>query len=142
MGFTGKSARILSDSLPANIKVQYLGAIAYEQVADVLAEHDLFFFPTHGENFGHVILEAFASGCPVLISDQTPWQDLKGKGVGWNLPLNRPDLFHEALHACLEMDEELLKSFSERAKKYGRETILDQVAVDQNRQLFNSDSNS
>lgn len=130
------------DSLPDNIKVQYLGAIANEQVAKVLAEHDLFFFPTYGENFGHVILEAFASGCPVLISDQTPWQDLKGKGVGWNLPLNRPDLFYEALHACLEMDEESLKSFSERAKIYGRETIMNQVAVDQNRQLFNSDSNS
>jgi len=128
------------DSLPANIEVQYLGAIANEQVSEILAEHDLFFFPTHGENFGHVILEAFASGCPVLISDQTPWQGLQEMGVGWNLPLNRPDLFDQALHECLDMDESSLKSFSERVKKYARVNILDQVAVELNRQLFNSES--
>lgn len=126
------------DSLPENIQVQYHGAIANEQVAEVLAEHDLFFFPTHGENFGHVILEALVSGCPVLISDLTPWQDLKGKGVGWNLPLNRPDLFAEALQECIEMDEASLQSISERAKRYGKEIIMDQVVVEQNRQLFNS----
>jgi len=127
-------------SLPANIEVRYLGAIANEQVAEVLAEHDLFFFPTHGENFGHVIWEAFASGCPVLISDQTPWQDLKEKGVGWNLPLNRPDLFEGALQEYLEMDEASHKMFSERAQIFGRAKILDQVVVEQNQQLFSGDA--
>ena len=55
-----------------------------------------FFFPTLGENYGHVIYEALDSGCPVLISDQTPWRGLSEVGAGWDLPLDKPDLFRQA----------------------------------------------
>jgi hypothetical protein len=49
-----------------------------------LAEYDLFLFPTLGENYGHVISEALASGCPVVISDQTPWRNLEAEGINRN----------------------------------------------------------
>lgn len=62
--------------LPQNIRFQYCGALQPMQVPDKLAEYDLFFLPTLGENFGHVIAEALSSGLPVLISDTTPWRDL------------------------------------------------------------------
>jgi glycosyltransferase involved in cell wall biosynthesis len=106
-------------SLPENIKVRYCGRIAHENVSTVMREYNLFFLPTLGENFGHVILEALCAGCPVLISDQTPWRDLEEKGVGWDLPLDRPDLFRDALQRCVDMAYAEYGKWSEKAREYG-----------------------
>lgn len=60
-------------ALPANITVQHFDPLPPDEVSTTFARHDLFAFPTHGENFGHVIFEALRVGTPVLVSDQTPW---------------------------------------------------------------------
>jgi len=51
-----------------------------------LADYDAFIFPTLGENFGHVIIESLSAGCPVLCSDQTPWNDVFRAGGGSVIP--------------------------------------------------------
>ncbi len=87
--------------LPANIVVNYQGPIPHDQVVQEMAQHDLFFLPTLGENFGHAIVEALWAGCPVLISDQTPWRDLESAGAGWDLPVERDQVLSSrasALH--------------------------------------------
>jgi len=132
-----EKCKSIINSLPNNISVQYMGAIANEQVEDVMSNHDLFFFPTHGENFGHVIQEALVAGCPILISDQTPWKMLAEKAVGWDLPLNRPDLFVNRLQKCVDMDDGSFQELSFSARRYGEENCSDQNVVDSNRILFN-----
>ncbi len=101
-----------------------------------MREHDLFFLPTLGENFGHVILEALCAGCPVLISDQTPWRGLEEKGVGWDLSLSKPEMFREVLQRCVDMNDEEYMKWSERAREYGVNVSRDDNVVKQNRQLF------
>jgi glycosyltransferase involved in cell wall biosynthesis len=123
--------------LSENIVVQYRGAVPYDRVRSVLEEHDLFFLPTLGENFGHVILEALVAGCPLLISNRTPWQDLEEKGIGWNLPLEHEESFREVLHRFVMMDHQEYTEFSKRAKDFGYKVLRDDDAVKQNRQLFN-----
>ena len=122
--------------LPDNIEVKYCGSVAHDRVNAVMMKHDIFFLPTLGENFGHVILEALCAGCPVVISDQTPWQGLEEKGVGWDLPLARMKLFLDALQRCVEMDNGEHKKWSERALKYGLQVTKDDGVVEQNRKLF------
>jgi glycosyltransferase involved in cell wall biosynthesis len=73
--------------LPAHARASYEGPVPNKEVGEIIAGHDLFFVPTQGENFGHVFLEALSAGVPVLTSDQAPWRDLQGDGVGWHLPL-------------------------------------------------------
>jgi len=63
----------------------------------VFSKYDLFFFPTRGENYGHVIAESLSVGTSVLTSDQTPWQRLPDDELGWDLPLDRESLFVEKL---------------------------------------------
>jgi glycosyltransferase involved in cell wall biosynthesis len=123
-------------SLPKNIEVQYYESVAHDQVGTVMREHDLFFLPTLGENFGHVILEALCAGCPVLISDQTPWRSLEEKGVGWDLPLNKPEMFQEVLQRCVEINNDEYVKWSERALEYGLTVTKDDGVVEQNRGLF------
>jgi glycosyltransferase involved in cell wall biosynthesis len=80
-----------------NITVTYSGAKNNEEIIPVLQENHLFVLPTTGENFGHSIFEAFLVGRPVLISDQTPWRNLKRENIGWDLPLAEPDKFVDAI---------------------------------------------
>ncbi len=122
--------------LPENIKVKYRGSIAHDKVGAVMREHNLFFLPTLGENFGHVILEALCGGCPILISDQTPWRDLEEKGVGWDLPLSKPEMFQEVLQKCVDMNDEEYVKWSEKAMEYGIGVTKDAGVVAQNRKLF------
>lgn len=83
--------------LDANIIVNYRGEVSPIFVSQLISQYDLFLFPTLGENFGHVIAESFSAGTPVLISDQTPWRQLKEKGVGWDISLNCPDKFSKII---------------------------------------------
>jgi glycosyltransferase involved in cell wall biosynthesis len=112
--------------LGSNIRIDYSGPIATSEVGNCFGRHGLFFLPTANENFGCVILEALLAGCPVLISDQTPWRDLAEKGVGWDIPLSRPDLIRATLQHCIAMDAQSHRSMSNRA----REFALDYVARD------------
>ena len=73
--------------LPQNITVTYKGIVDAEKVGVTIQDYHLMFLPSRGENFGHVILESFMAGRPVLISDQTPWRDLAREQCGWDLPL-------------------------------------------------------
>jgi glycosyltransferase involved in cell wall biosynthesis len=122
--------------LPENIEVRYCGSVAHEKVGAVMKEHDFFFLPTLGENFGHVILEAFCAGCPVLISDQTPWRDLEEKGVGWDMPLDQEERFQAVLQRCVGMDGEEYSKLSGQVMEYGIQVTKDDKIVEQNRQLF------
>ena len=61
-----------------NIECNYYGEIKNKDVLKILNKYDIFLFPTLGENFGYVILEALMSGCFILISKKTtPWSFLE-----------------------------------------------------------------
>ena len=126
----------LLESLPRRIKARYVGPVEPEKVRETFSKYHVFFFPTKGENFGHVILEAMLAGCPVLISDQTPWKDLTSKKAGWAIPLDKPQQFRDALDFLIELSDEEFGRYSRCAKKYALETTSDLELLDQNRQLF------
>jgi glycosyltransferase involved in cell wall biosynthesis len=132
-----KTCEKIIKKLPKDIEVSYHGPIKHDKVGVVMRMHDLFFLPTLGENFGHVILEALVASCLVLLSDQTPWRDLEKKGVGWDLPLHKPDMFHQVLQRCVEMDDEEYTRYSENARQYGQLSLENIAVVEQNKKLFN-----
>jgi glycosyltransferase involved in cell wall biosynthesis len=102
----------LIERLPANVDAVYAGPVEHEHVPEVMACADVLLMPTHGENFGHVIIEALNCGCLALISDQTPWRDLASAGVGWDLPLDDLQAFRQALEhvAGMDLDERELRA--------------------------------
>jgi glycosyltransferase involved in cell wall biosynthesis len=56
-----------------NFKVSYKGIPNQQNLLEVLNDYDCFIFPTHSENFGHVILEAMTAGLPVIVNNTTPF---------------------------------------------------------------------
>lgn len=94
--YWSKCESIIS-TLPTHIRVSYAGELLPGNVRVTLSKHDLFLFPTRGENYGHVIHEALGAGLPVLISDQTPWSDVAERKVGWAHSLTDIDAFASSI---------------------------------------------
>jgi glycosyltransferase involved in cell wall biosynthesis len=77
--------KIISES---SKNITYQGYIQPEQIRTIFNQHDLFLFPSKGENFAHVIYESLSVGTPVLISNMTPWKNLEELNIGWDLNLD------------------------------------------------------
>jgi len=130
------SCQDIIDDFPEGIEVNYKGSLDSELVHATLQKYHALFLPTRGENFGHIILESLSAGVPVLISDQTPWQQLKEKGIGYSLPLLHPNAFADALQDLLNLGQQDFNSLSKAAYLYAQDFIQNKAALEQNRLLF------
>jgi glycosyltransferase involved in cell wall biosynthesis len=120
------------------LTVSWHGEVPHEQVRPVLAEPDVFFLPTLGENFGHGIFEALAAGVPVLLSDRTPWRDLDAAGVGWVRPLDDHQPFVEAIESLAAMSPDSRLAMRQRAHAYAAQVAASSAARDANHRLFHA----
>ena len=91
-------------SFPSNITWEYCGDVPSEDVQSKFAQHDVFLFPTKGENYGHVIFEALSVGCIPIISDQTPWVEIKENNAGFICSLDNLDNFANAIEKIARLD--------------------------------------
>jgi len=117
---------------PPNIKVEYKGIINNEQVVETLFDYHFFILPTLGENFGHVFLEALAAGCPLIISDRTPWLNLVERKIGWDLPLEKPRRWIEVLNFCIALEEDVYNAMSKNARQFSEDWLADLKVVESN----------
>lgn len=91
--------------------------------------------PTTQENFGHSIVEAWAHGCPVLISDRTPWRGLEAQKVGWDWPLDEA-AWHAGLNAALALSHEEWEAMSHAARAYFSDRVQSAESERANLALF------
>lgn len=126
----------LIDDLPGHISVEYHGAIENSEVRSVISAYDLFFLPTRGENFGHVLVEALSAGVPILVSDQTPWCQLKRQELGWDIPLDKPLEFVLALEEAAEFNGPEREHRRAKCIEFSQKVVDDPEALHANRALF------
>lgn len=119
-----------------NIEINVLGAIPNDALNATLRHYHFMLLPTFNENFGHVIVEAFAAGCPVIISDQTPWRNLEQKKLGFDIPLNAPEQFVAAIEKAAVLNQLEFDKLSNNAFNAALHIYADTAAVEQNRALF------
>lgn len=102
---------------PKDIVVDFKADLPHYELGNLIANHHIFALPTQGENYGHAIFEALSHGKPVVISDQTPWRNLESIKAGWDLPLNDPDNFRNALQTTVDWDQQEYNEWSMAARK-------------------------
>ncbi|EMS7706324.1 glycosyltransferase [Vibrio cholerae] len=56
------------------------GAATRSEVKDFMSNSHVFLLPTLNENYGHAIVEAMVNSNIVIISDNTPWNELNNFG--------------------------------------------------------------
>jgi glycosyltransferase involved in cell wall biosynthesis len=130
-----KCKKIIAE-LPSGITIEYAGEIANHELPAITARHHVFALPTQGENFGHAIFEALALGKPVLISDQTPWRNLAVSQAGWDLPLDRPELFRESIEKVAGFGQEEYNKWSLSTFKYIQDFIAQLTLKEDYLKLF------
>ena len=133
--YWGQCVSLVKD-LPENICVEYMGAVDPSEIGRVMASNDLFFLPTLGENFGHVIAEAITAGTPVLISDTTPWRNLEGRSVGRDIPLSEGELFVEYIEYFYSLDSGQQLAFRDSVHRFAEELRGDDSVIENNLNLF------
>lgn len=99
-------------SLNKNIKVVFLGPLMPKKITEILKDQHVLLFPTKHENFGHVIMESWESGCPVIISDKTPWKNLSSQNLGFDINLNSIDDFVIAIEKFSIMNNDKFSVWS------------------------------
>jgi phosphatidylinositol alpha 1,6-mannosyltransferase len=75
----------------------FMGRLVGRALSEFYASADLFVFPSTTDTFGNVLLEAMASGLPVVGADVGPTRELLGEQTGLTFPPSRAD----ALAACV-----------------------------------------
>lgn len=123
-------------SLPPNVTMHFHGPIEPDRVLDELSQRHFFLLPTLGENYGHVIIEGAAAGCPPVISDRTQWLGLGKQGVGWDLSLDDVSRWRQVLQTCVDMGQQEYRAMSQRAAEFGRTVMSNKENVDANVELF------
>jgi glycosyltransferase involved in cell wall biosynthesis len=129
--------QLLMKSLPSNIVVRYKGPIPRENILRIAQNYDFFILPTQGENFGYVILEVMAAGCPVIVSDRTPWKDLFERGLGWTLPLENRTLWTQVLQQCVDLEPEVYAAMSRKAREFVESWAKSAHQSNKTTELFN-----
>jgi glycosyltransferase involved in cell wall biosynthesis len=112
VGAIGNRERRLIPDLP-NLRV--IGKRAHAELPNLLQQCDVLVFPSYCEGFGLVLLEALASGLPVITTETTAGPDLIRNGAeGYLIPAGDLSSLCDTMSLCL--DEDRLKSMSIAAR--------------------------
>ncbi len=105
------------DTMPSNIKVNYIGELLPISIELELQKNHVFIMPSKSENFGHAIFEALSAKLPVITSDFTPWNNLKENFAGVNIKTEIADIKY-AIDFFAKMDNEIYQNYATYAHHY------------------------
>lgn len=111
------------DPARAGVDVRVLGRLADEQLAEVLRRATVLAAPSRAEGFGLPVLEAMATGVPVVHSDAPALVEVAG-GAGLTVPRGDPGALAAALREVLSSPEKaaaLGKAGFARAREFSWE---------------------
>ncbi|MBY0490755.1 MAG: glycosyltransferase family 1 protein [Gemmatimonadaceae bacterium] len=94
--------------------VHFAGRLEGQPLQEAYAAGDVFLFPSTTDTFGNVMLEAMASGLPVLGADVGPTREVLAQGGGWLVPPGRAAAFAALLVRLID-DRALVQRAREEA---------------------------
>jgi len=114
-----QKCQAVANELYPHILVDCRGPKLNSELGAILRGHHLFILLSHGENFGHSIVESFLNGRPVLVSDQTPWRGLEEKKIGWDVPLSDFAGLKRALETATQWNQAEFNEWAFHAWNFG-----------------------
>jgi len=125
-----RQLRLVVEEAGLTGRVIFPGMIGGSEKRDLLARADLFCLPSEGEGFSMAVLEALASGTPVLLSPGCHFPEAQAAGVGRTAP-TEPAALAIVLSEMLQ-EPAALQSMRSRAREfvtqnYSWERVADQT---------------
>lgn len=117
-------ARHEFEQLFAGTPTTFMGALHGSDLASAYASSDIFVFPSTTETLGLVVLEAWASGVPVISAESGPTHELiDGSGAGALFPPDHPEtlgaMIRQWLEACNDRTSGVQARARREAEKWG-----------------------
>jgi glycosyltransferase involved in cell wall biosynthesis len=110
--------RALAESLGLADRVDWVGGVPIEETVHFYRAASVFAYPSHNETFGLPILEAMATGCPVVTSDCSAMPETAG-GAALLADPGDPDSIATALEDACGSEATLLRKLGlERARHF------------------------
>ena len=105
----------------------FTGYLTGESLAEVYASSDLFVFPSETDTFGNVVLEAQASGLPVVVADQGgPKENILPGKTGMIVQGNHPQDWLTVIEGLISRTE-TLREMSLAARQYMEERSFEEA---------------
>jgi glycosyltransferase involved in cell wall biosynthesis len=108
---------------------QLPGVLRGEELARAYASMDVFVFPSNTDTFGNVVLEAFASGVPAIVTTEGGPKFLITPGHN-GLIATGPEGFAEAIDYLIndpDLLEHMRRMARESAQRYSWDAVLEEV---------------
>jgi glycosyltransferase involved in cell wall biosynthesis len=123
------SLESLAKSLGVADRVRFAGSVPYDSLPGRYADADVYALTSHAEGMPLVVLEAMATGLPILATDVQGMDELVADGVnGWRFPVNDAEGLAARL-AELIADPVRRESFGrasrERVQKYAWSNVAE-----------------
>ncbi|WP_428262225.1 glycosyltransferase [Haliangium sp.] len=116
----------LADEIPGD-KVVFTGRITGEKLARLYASSDVFAFPSETETFGNVVVEAQATGLPVIVADRGAARENMREGeTGLVVDPRDAEAWGQSLKRLLE-DASLRGRMSIAAQDFARRYNMDEA---------------
>ena len=120
--------RAMADTLRLE-RVKFVGPVYGAAKSRLYARSQLFALPSDSENFGIVVAEALAHGCPCVVTTGAPWAGLQTEGCGWWVD-HDVEAFTNALHAAMSRSEHALNRMGQMGRDWMiRDYGWDAIAV-------------
>jgi glycosyltransferase involved in cell wall biosynthesis len=110
--------RALADELGITEDVVWAGGIPLEETVHFYRCADVFVYPSFNETFGLPILEAMATGCPVVTSDTSAMPETAGGAALLADPKNPESIADAVVKACGPEGERLRNAGPDRAGEF------------------------
>lgn len=116
-------------------RVTFTGMLQRDEVRAILSRASLLLQPSRSEGLSMSILEALASGLPVLISTACNMPEVEACGAGRVVAPNQRDIA-SALRELLSLPEEVFRQMGEAARALAREKYDWSVVVPGYREMY------
>lgn len=117
----------------AGLPIYFTGYLGGDELAQAYASGDVFVFPSTIDTMGNVVVEAQASGVPVIVTDQGgPVENMIDGKTGFAVPADGGDLPDRLAEAVLRICEDpvRMKTMGEKAREYARTRSFENSFLD------------
>jgi len=111
-GYDATGAADLIDELGLREDIVMLGQVDYAKLHQIYRTCEVFVCPSYSESFGHTLLEAMASGLPVVSADREVHREVCGDAALYFDTFNEKELAGQCVSMLL--DHDLRAKFADR----------------------------